>query len=55
LLCQRRILGRPITESVTRHSDLLAAFNRPIDLRYTYVLREDAERVRAVMDQLSIW
>lgn len=55
LLCERRVLGRTVVEPVTAHSDLLAAFNRPIDLRHTYVLREDAERAAAVMQRLAVW
>ncbi len=55
LLCERRILGRPIVESVTLHSDLLAAFNRPIDLRYTYVLAGDAARARDIIDRFPVW
>lgn len=55
LLCERRVLGRSLVESVTKHSDLLAAFNKPIDLRHTYVLRQDAERAAAVMDHLQAW
>jgi hypothetical protein len=53
LLCERRVLGRPIIESVAAHSELLASFNKPIDLRHTYVLREDADKARAVMDKLQ--
>ncbi len=49
LLCERRVLGRPIIEPIARHSDLLAVFNRPIDLRHTYVLRSDADKARGVM------
>ena len=55
LLCERRVLGRKIIDSITNHSALLASFNQPIDLRHTYVLREDAEKARAVMDRLKIW
>lgn len=55
LLCERRVLGRPMVESVTAHSDLLASFNKPIDLRHTYVLRSDAERAAGVMDALHAW
>ncbi|MCS6970688.1 MAG: HD domain-containing protein [Planctomycetota bacterium] len=55
LLCARRVLGRLIVEPVTAHSDLLAAFNQPIDIRHTYVLREDAERAAQVMQRLSVW
>ena len=55
LLCERRVLGRPIIESVTSHSELLASFNKPIDLRHTYVLREDAERATGVMERLQAW
>jgi hypothetical protein len=55
LLCERRVLGRPIIESVTSHSELLASFNKPIDLRHTYVLREDAGRAAAVMERLQAW
>ncbi len=55
LLCERRVLGRPIIESVTSHSELLASFNKPIDLRHTYVLREDAVRAAAVMERLQAW
>ncbi|MEK7414015.1 MAG: HD domain-containing protein [Planctomycetota bacterium] len=54
LLCERRILGRPVVEHVAAHSDLLAAFNRPIDLRHTYVLRKDSEKAAAVMERLHI-
>ena len=53
LLCTRRVLGRRICESVTRHSELLAAFNKPIDLRHTYVLREDAGKAAEVMERLG--
>jgi HD superfamily phosphohydrolase len=55
LLCERRVLGRPIVESVTAHSALLASFNKPMDLRHTYVLREDAEQARSVMEKLKAW
>ncbi len=55
LLCERRVLGRPLVENVTRHSALLTAFNTPIDLRHTYVLRHDAERALTVMDRLNSW
>ncbi len=55
LLCERRVLGRPIIDSVTVHSELLASFNRPIDLRHTYVLRKDGERARQVMERLQAW
>lgn len=55
LLCERRVLGRSLVDSVANHSDLLAAFNRPIDLQHTYVLAEDADRARAVMDQQEAW
>jgi len=55
LLCERRVLGRPIIDSVTVHSELLASFNRPIDLRHTYVLRQDAEVARQVMERLQAW
>lgn len=54
LLCQRRVLGRPMVEPVAVHSDLLAAFNRPIDLRHTYVLAEDDERARTVMERWPV-
>ncbi len=53
LLCERRVLGRPIIENVTAHSELLASFNKPIDLRHTYVLRSDADRARVVMEKLQ--
>ncbi|MFW5845438.1 MAG: HD domain-containing protein [Planctomycetota bacterium] len=52
LLCERRVLGRRLVDPVTRHSDLLAQFNAPIDLLHTYVLREDEERARGVLDRL---
>jgi uncharacterized protein len=52
LLCQRRVLNRSLIEPITRHSDLLAQFNTPIDLRHTYVLREDEARARRVLDGL---
>jgi len=55
LLCARRILGKRIVEPVTLHSELLARFNQPIDLQHTYVLREDAETARGVMDRLQVW
>jgi len=55
LLCERRVLGRPLVENVTRHSALLTAFNTAIDLRHTYVLRQDAEKAKAVMDRLNSW
>ncbi len=55
LLCERRVLGRTLVDSVTRHSDLLSAFNTPIDLRHTYVLRADADKARAVMDRINGW
>jgi HD superfamily phosphohydrolase len=55
LLCERRVLGRQLIDNVTAHSELLASFNRPIDLRHTYVLRSDAEKARAVMERLQAW
>lgn len=55
LLCERRVLGRTLTEPVTGHSPLLSSFNKPIDLRHTYVLRQDAERAAKVMDRLQAW
>lgn len=54
LMCERRVLGRRLVEPVAAHSDLLAAFNRPIDLRHTYVLRDDAERAARVMEGLHV-
>ena len=55
LLCERRVLGKPLIDNVTRHSALLTAFNTPIDLRHTYVLRQDAEKAKQVMDKLQVW
>ena len=55
LLCERRVLGRKIIDNVTEHSALLASFNQPIDLRHTYILRDDAEKARVVMDRLQLW
>ncbi|MBA3685162.1 MAG: HD domain-containing protein [Planctomycetes bacterium] len=55
LLCERRVLGRRLVEPITGHSQLLASFNKPIDLRHTYVLREDVEKATAVMDKLQAW
>ncbi len=55
LLCERRVLGRPLIEPVTNHSELLASFNKPIDLRHTYVLRGDAAKARGVMEKLQAW
>ena len=55
LLCERRVLGRPIIEAVTNHSELLASFNKPIDLRHTYVLRGDAAKAGQVMEKLRAW
>jgi HD superfamily phosphohydrolase len=52
LLCERRVLGRPLVEHVAAHSDLLAVFNRPIDLRHTYVLRSDAAAAASAMERL---
>lgn len=54
LMCERRVLGRSLIEPVAAHSDLLAAFNRPIDLRHTYVLRDDAERAARIMEGLHV-
>jgi HD superfamily phosphohydrolase len=54
LLCERRVLGRPVVEPVTAHSDLLAVFNRPIDIRHTYVLRQDADRAGVIMNELKL-
>lgn len=54
LMCERRVLGRPLIEPVAAHSDLLAAFNRPIDLRHTYVLRDDAAKAGRIMEGLNI-
>ncbi len=53
LLCERRVLGRPIVEPATAHSDLLARFHAPIDLRHTYVLRGDADRAAPVLERLQ--
>ena len=55
LLCERRVLGRTLVEPVTNHSELLAAFNKPIDLNHTYVLRQDADKATAVMEKLQAW
>ena len=55
LLCERRVLGRSLVEPVTNHSELLAAFNKPIDLNHTYVLRADVEKATAVMERLQAW
>ncbi len=55
LLCERRVLGRPLIDNVTAHSELLASFNKPIDLVHTYVLRADAEKARQVMERLKAW
>jgi hypothetical protein len=53
LLCERRLFGRSILESVTRHSVLLATFNQPIDLRHVYVLREDCAKAADVLNRLG--
>jgi HD superfamily phosphohydrolase len=55
LLCERRVLGRAVIEPVTNHSELLASFNKPIDLKHTYVLRQDVARATAVMEKLQAW
>lgn len=55
LLCERRVLGRKLIDNVTEHSALLASFNQPIDLQHTYILRDDAEKARQVMDRLQLW
>lgn len=55
LLCERRVLGRALVEPVTNHSELLAAFNKPIDLNHTYVLRADVDKATAVMEKLQAW
>lgn len=55
LLCERRVLGRPVVESIAPHSPLLAGFRMPMDLRHTYVLREDLAAATAVMDRLQAW
>lgn len=55
LLCERRVLGRTLVEPVTNHSELLAAFNKPIDLNHTYVLRQDVDKATAVMEKLQAW
>lgn len=55
LLCERRVLGRALVEPVTNHSELLAAFNKPIDLNHTYVLRQDVDKATAVMEKLQAW
>lgn len=55
LLCERRVLGRPLIDHVTSHSPLLTAFNTPIDLRHTYVLRQHADKAKVVMDKLQAW
>jgi hypothetical protein len=54
LMCERRVLGRPLIEPVAAHSDLLAVFHRPIDIRHTYVLRQDAAKAAGIMEQLRI-
>jgi uncharacterized protein len=53
LLCARRVLGRTVVESVTQHAPLLAAFNQPIDLRHTYVLRQDAATATGIASRLG--
>ena len=55
LLCERRVLGRALVEPVTNHSELLAAFNKAIDLNHTYVLRQDVAKATAVMEKLQAW
>jgi hypothetical protein len=42
-------------EPVTNHSELLTAFNKPIDLNHTYVLRADVDKATAVMEKLQAW
>jgi hypothetical protein len=55
MLCERRVLGRTIVEPVTNHSELLANFNKPIDLKHTYVLRGDVDKAKRVMEQVQGW
>jgi uncharacterized protein len=55
MLCERRVLGRTVIEPVTNHSELLASFNKPIDLKHTYVLRGDVEKAKKVMEQVQVW
>lgn len=54
LLCERRVLGRPVVEAVSQHSDLLAQFNSPIDIQHTYVLRRDVERARSIVEEYPV-
>ncbi len=55
MLCERRVLGRSVVEPVTNHSELLASFNKPIDLKHTYVLRGDVDKAKQVMEQVQGW
>lgn len=55
LLCERRVLGRTLIDPATSHSPLLTSFNKPIDVRHTYVLRQDQDKASAVMDRLQAW
>ncbi len=52
LLCERRVLGFPVVEPITEHSELLTRFNAPIDIQHSYVLRDDEAQAQLVMKRL---
>ncbi|TVR12952.1 MAG: HD domain-containing protein [Planctomycetota bacterium] len=54
LHCVRRVLGRTLLQSVPETSHLLSAFNTPIHVQYTYVLREDADRAAAIIRRMNL-
>ena len=54
LFCTRSLLGRRVVQPLAQQSHLLSSFNKPINMNYMYVLREDAERAGTVLKRLAL-
>ena len=54
LHCTRTLLGRRVVQPLAEQSHLLSSFNRPINIQYMYVLREDADKATTLLKRLAL-
>ena len=54
LHCTRSVLGRRVVQPLAEQSHLLSSFNRPINIQYMYVLREDADKATSLLKRLAL-
>ena len=54
LHCTRSLLGRQVIQPLAEQSHLLSSFNRPINIQYMYVLREDGDKASSLLKRMAL-